>query len=51
MIINLLLICIVVTLSTSLGFNIISNNIRVNRINLNMNTNSDPLLLRAARGK
>ena len=50
--INLLLLCIIVILSTSLGFNIISNNnIRLNRMKLNMNTDSDPLLLRAARGE
>ena len=50
--INLLLICIIVILTSSLGFNIVSSNkIRSNRMSINMNTNADPLLLRAARGE
>ena len=54
MIINIFVLCIIVILSLSLGFNIMNNNkiIRSNRmsINMNANANADPLLLRAARG-
>ena len=54
MIINLFIVIMMIVLSLSLGFNIMNNNkmIRTNRMSINMNTNanSDPLLLRAARG-